>query len=54
MDQQKKRFRLSDVGKFIKNSLLAILRGELLLRLNVNKFFPQIAYTFLLKEYRPR
>ena len=48
MDQQKKRLRLSDVGKFIKNSLLAILRGELLLRLNVNKFFPQIAYTFLL------
>ena len=48
MDQQKKKFRLSDIGKFLKNPLRAILRGELLLRLNVNKYFPQIAYTFLL------
>ena len=48
MDQTKKKFKFSDIGKFLKNSLLAILRGELLLRLNVNKYFPQIAYTFLL------
>ena len=48
MEQQKKKFRWSDIGKFLKNSLLAILRGELILRLNVNKYFPQIAYTFLL------
>ena len=48
MADTKKRIRLSDVWKFLKNSLVAILRGELLLRLNVNKYFPQIAYTFLL------
>ena len=48
MTETKKKFRLSDVWKFLKNSLVAILRGELLLRLNVNKYFPQIAYTFLL------
>ena len=46
--ETRKKIRLSDVWKFLKNSLVAILRGELLLRLNVGKYFPQIAYTFLL------
>lgn len=43
-----KTFKISDIGKFLKNFLVAVLRGELILRLNVNKYFPQIAYTFLL------
>ena len=46
--ETRKKIRLYDVWKFLKNSLVAILRGELLLRLNVGKYFPQIAYTFLL------
>ena len=32
----------------IKNTLMAILKGELLLRMRLDKYFIHIAYTFLL------
>lgn len=44
----KMTFKISDIGRLLKNALLSILRGELLFKLNVDKLFPQIAYTFLL------
>lgn len=43
-----KTWRLSDIGVFFKNSFLAVLKGEFLLRLNVGRYFPQILYTFFL------
>lgn len=43
-----KFWKLSDIGGFFKNSLTAILKGELLLRLNVGKYFAQICFTFFL------
>jgi len=33
---------------FIKNSLIAILRGEFLLRLKLEKYFLHVIYTFVL------
>ena len=41
-------WKISDIGGLLKNSLIAILRGELLLKLNAGRFFIHIAYTFLL------
>jgi len=43
-----KKWKLSDIGTFIKNSLVAVLKGEFLLRLNVGKYFVHILYTFFL------
>ena len=42
------KWKLQDVGKFLKNSLIAIVKGEFLLRLNVGKYFIHIVYTFFL------
>lgn len=42
------RWKLSDIGTFFKNSFIAVLKGEFLLRLNVGRYFVHIAYTFLL------
>ncbi|MCQ2175560.1 MAG: hypothetical protein MJY80_04270 [Bacteroidales bacterium] len=36
------------ITSLLKNSLVAILHGEFLLRLKVGNFLPQIAYTFFL------
>jgi len=43
-----KTWKLSDIGLFFKNSFLAVLKGEFLLRLNIGRYFIHIAYTFLL------
>ena len=43
-----KTWKLADIGLFFKNSFLAVLKGEFLLRLNVGRYFIHIAYTFLL------
>lgn len=42
------KWRLSDVGRFLGNSFWAILKGQFLLRLGVDKYFLQIAWTFFL------
>ena len=36
------------IGEATKNGLVAILHGELLLRLRFDKYFPHIIYTFFL------
>ena len=46
--EEKKKFKISDIWAFLKNALVAIVKGEFLLRLNLDKIFPQIAYTFFL------
>ena len=43
-----KTWKLADIGLFLKNSFVAVLKGEFLLRLNVGRYFIHIAYTFLL------
>lgn len=48
MEEERKKFKLGDIWTFVKNAFVAIVKGELLLRLNLNKIFPQIAYTFFL------
>ena len=43
-----KTWKLADIGLFFKNSFVAVLKGEFLLRLNVGRYFIHIAYTFLI------
>lgn len=43
-----RKWKISDIGKWLRNAGLAILQGELLLRLNVSKYFIHIIYTFFL------
>ena len=43
-----KTWKIADIGLFFKNSFVAMLKGEFLLRLNIGRYFIHIAYTFLL------
>ena len=41
-------WKFSDIGRLLRNSFIAVLKGEFLLRLNVGKYFVHVMYTFLL------
>lgn len=41
-------WKLSDIARLLKNSVIAVLKGEFLLRLNVGRYFVHVMYTFLL------
>ena len=41
-------WKIQDIGKWLRNSFRAILKGEFLLRLNVGRYFIHIVYTFFL------
>lgn len=41
-------WKLSDIASILKNSFQAILKGELLLRLNVGRYLVEVIYTFFL------
>lgn len=43
-----RKWKISDIGKWLRNAGLAILQGELLLRLKANRYFIHIIYTFFL------
>ncbi len=43
-----RKWKLSDIGKGFVNTLLAILQGKLLLKLNAARYFIHIIYTFFL------
>ena len=43
-----KTWKIQDLGKGLKNSLRAMLKGEFLLRLNIGRYFIHIVYTFFL------
>lgn len=45
---EESKWKVQDLGKVLRNSFSAILKGELLLRLNVGKYFIHIIYTFFL------
>jgi len=46
--QTEKRWRLADVGTLLRNSFVAVIKGEFLLRLNIGRYLGQIAWTFFL------
>ena len=48
MKDVKKTWKIADIGTFLKNSFIAILKGEFLLRLNVGRYFIHIVYAFFL------
>ncbi|MBQ7195242.1 MAG: hypothetical protein IJS07_06370 [Bacteroidales bacterium] len=48
MAEEKRKWKIKDLGTFLVNMLWAALRGELLIKLNIGKYFPQIIYTFVL------
>lgn len=43
-----RKWKLQDVGRLLKDGFSAILRGQLLLRLDIGRYFIHIVYTFLL------
>ena len=48
MEKIELKWKLADVGKLLKNSLVAIIRGEFLMRLNISRYFVHILYAFFL------
>ena len=46
--EQTRKWKISDIGKFLLTCLGAIVKGQFILRLKLDKFFPQIAWTFFL------
>lgn len=43
-----RKWKLQDIAKALRNSLMAIMRGEFLLRLDIGRYFVHIVYTFFL------
>ena len=48
IEEEKRKWRWSDIGTWIKNSVQAIIKGQFLMRLGFNKYFIHIIYTFFL------
>ncbi len=46
--KEQRKWRLADVGQWLKNAFLATVKGELLLRLHIGRYFIHIIYTFFL------
>ena len=46
--EDNRKWRWSDIGVWMKNSVQAIIKGQFLMRLGFNKFFIHIIYTFFL------
>lgn len=42
------KWKVADLGRLLKNSLLAVIRGEFLMRLNISQYFVHILYAFFL------
>lgn len=47
-EAQVRKWKVSDIGVFLKNSFLAIVRGQFLMRLRIDKYFLHIVYVFFL------
>lgn len=43
-----RKWRIGDIGRFLAASVAAIFKGQFILKLKVDKYFLQIAWTFLL------
>ena len=46
--QETRKWRISDIWNILGNILKAILHGKLLMRMKVDKYFPQVLYTALM------
>lgn len=46
--EKERKWRISDIGRAIGNSCIAIIKGQFILRLRIDKYFLQIAWTFFL------
>lgn len=46
--EKERKWRISDVGRALVNSFVAVVQGQFLLRLKVDKVFLQVAWTFFL------
>jgi len=47
-EKEHRKWRLADVGQWLKGAFKAAIKGEFLLRLKVSKYFIHIIYTFFL------
>lgn len=47
-EEVKRKWKFSDLWKVLGNILKAILQGKLLMRMKVDKYFPQVLYTALM------
>ena len=47
-EKKQRKWKLADIGLWLKNAFLATIKGEFLPRLHVNKYFIHIIYTFFL------
>ena len=45
--EQERRFKFSDIGQLLKNSVKAIFEGEFLLRLKIGRYFINIVLVFV-------
>ena len=45
---ENRKWKMSDVGTWLKNAFQAMIKGEFLMRLHINKYFIHIIYTFFL------
>ena len=46
--EKERKWRISDIGRALVNSIVAIAKGQFILRLKIDKYFLQIAWTFFL------
>ena len=47
-EKKQRKWKLAEIGQWLKNAFLAMIKGEFLLRLHVSKYFIHIIYTFFL------
>jgi hypothetical protein len=47
-EEGEKKWKIQDIGQLLKNTMKAIFRGELLLRLNIGQYFIHVIWMFFL------
>ena len=48
MEEEQKKWRVQDIWKMLKTAVMAIFKGELLLRLNIGQYFIHVVWVFFL------
>ena len=44
----KRKWKVGDIGRLLWSCIVAVFNGKFILKLKIDKYFPQIAWTFLL------
>lgn len=47
-ENKMKKWKIADMGRWLKNAFMATIKGELLFRMKVGNYFIHIIYTFFL------